>query len=281
MKTTVDFIRMKEQQEQITMLTAYDYPSAKQAEQAGIDVILVGDSLGMVVLGYDSTSAVTISDMVHHGKAVRRGAPQTFIIVDMPFGSYHGSTDQTLAEAIRLFQQTGANALKLEGAGQVIDKIRLLTEVGIPAVAHLGLLPQTAAVMGGYKVQGKTSAAAKQLLKDARQCEAAGAMMIVLECIPYQLAKVITDAVSIPVIGIGAGGQTDGQVLVYHDVLRYGSHRLPKFVETFADAGTVMEQGISSYVEAVKKRQFPTEQHHFTMQEEEVKSLYGGQADDN
>ena len=168
MKSTLDFINMKKEGEKIVMLTAYDHPSAKIAEEAGVDVLLVGDSLGMVVLGYDSTVSVTVDDMIHHGKAVKRGATDTFIVVDMPFGSYHGSDDSTLAAAVRMFQQTGAHALKVEGAGKVIDTIRLLTSVGIPVVGHLGLLPQSAAVVGGYKVQGKTAAAAQQLIEDAR-----------------------------------------------------------------------------------------------------------------
>ncbi|WP_342515286.1 3-methyl-2-oxobutanoate hydroxymethyltransferase [Sporosarcina sp. FSL K6-1522] len=276
MKSTVDFSNMKKAGEKIVMLTAYDYPSAKLAEEAGVDVLLVGDSLGMVVLGYDSTVAVTVDDMIHHGKAVKRGATDTFIVVDMPFGSYHGSEDRTLETAIRMFQQTGAHALKVEGAGRVIDKIRLLTETGIPVVAHLGLLPQSAAVVGGYKVQGKTAAAAQQLIADARACEAAGACMIVLECIPYQLADEVSAAVSVPVIGIGAGAGTDGQVLVFHDTVTYGSHRVPKFVQTFADAGAVIGNGIEAYVAAVKKGTFPAEEHRFTMKEQELVALYGG-----
>ncbi|WP_318617366.1 3-methyl-2-oxobutanoate hydroxymethyltransferase [Sporosarcina sp. YIM B06819] len=277
MKSTLDFINMKKEGEKIVMLTAYDYPSAKIAEEAGVDVLLVGDSLGMVVLGYDSTVSVTVDDMIHHGKAVTRGAKDTFTVVDMPFGSYHGSDDRTLATAVRMFQQTGAQALKVEGAGKVIDTIRLLTGVGIPVVGHLGLLPQSAAVVGGYKVQGKTAEAAHQLIEDARATEAAGACMIVLECIPYQLADEVSAAVSIPVIGIGAGAGTDGQVLVFHDTVTYGSHRVPKFVEAFADVGTVIGEGIGKYVKAVKEQSFPAEHHRFTMKEEELVALYGGE----
>lgn len=258
------------------MMTAYDYPSAKIAQEAGVDVILVGDSLGMVVLGYDSTASVTSEEMIHHGKAVKRGANDTFIIVDMPFGSFHGSKDRILSEGLRIFQETGANALKVEGAGVVIDAIQLLTTTGIPVVAHLGLLPQHAGVEGGYKVQGKTATAARQLINDARACEDAGAFMVVLECIPHQLAKEVSDAVSIPVIGIGAGAETDGQVLVFHDTVKYGNHYIPKFVEQFADAGTAIHGGIEAYVSAVKTGSFPTEKHQFTMEEEELTALYGG-----
>jgi 3-methyl-2-oxobutanoate hydroxymethyltransferase len=275
MKTTANFIKMKKENEKIAMLTAYDYPSGKLAEEAGVDIILVGDSLGMVVLGYDSTVSVTVDDMIHHGKATRRGATDTFIAVDMPFGSYQGSDDRILQEAIRIYQETGANALKLEGAGEVINVIDLLTNTGIPIVAHLGLLPQHAGVVGGYRVQAKTAEAAEQLIKDARACEEAGAFMLVLECIPYQLAKEVSAAISIPVIGIGAGAETDGQVLVFHDTVQYGSHHIPKFVEKFADSGTVIREGLKDYVDAVKEGSFPADHHRFTMKEEELIALYG------
>ncbi|GKV65703.1 MULTISPECIES: 3-methyl-2-oxobutanoate hydroxymethyltransferase [unclassified Sporosarcina] len=276
MKTTTDFSKMKAAGEKISMLTAYDFPTAQIAEQAGVDVLLVGDSLGMVVLGYDSTALVTLDEMIHHGKAVRRGAKDTFVIVDMPFGTYHGSADQTLQQALRLFQETSANAVKVEGSGEVIDKIRLLTTAGIPVCAHLGLLPQSAGVTGGYKVQGKTAAAAQQLIDDAKACEAAGAFMIVVECIPFQLAKEVAAAVSIPLIGIGAGAETDGQVLVFHDMVRYGNHNLPKFVESYADIGKDIEGAIKLYNLAVKNGSFPSESHRFTMKEEELDALYGG-----
>ena len=276
MKTKADFSKMKVNGEKISMLTAYDYPTAQIAEQAGIDVLLVGDSLGMVVLGYDSTSHVTLDEMSHHGKAVRRGAKDTFVIVDMPFGTYHGSDDTTLQNALRLFQETSANALKVEGSGAVIDKIRLLTTAGMPVCAHLGLLPQSAGVTGGYKVQGKTAAAAKQLIEDAKACEAAGAFMIVLECIPFQLAKEVASAVTIPIVGIGAGAETDGQVLVFHDMVRYGNHKLPKFVESYAEVGKDIEGAMKLYNSAVKNGSFPSESHRFTMKEEELDALYGG-----
>lgn len=281
MKSTSDFKKMKRQNEKVVMVTAYDHPSAQLAEQAGVDVILVGDSLGMVVLGYDTTAAVTVDDMIHHGKAVRRGAKETFVVVDMPFGSYHGSADRTLDAAVRIFQETGANALKLEGSGKVIDTTRLLTGMGIPVVSHLGLLPQSAAVGGGYKVQGKTAEAAEQLIHDAVASEAAGACMIVLECIPYQLGEQVSKAVSIPTIGIGAGAETDGQVLVFHDTVKYGNHHIPKFVETFADVGTDIREGLSNYVQSVKTGAFPAEKHRFTMKEDELVALYGGMKDED
>ncbi|MFP3356453.1 3-methyl-2-oxobutanoate hydroxymethyltransferase [Planococcus sp. SIMBA_143] len=275
MENTASLMKMKQQGNKIAMLTAYDYPSAKIAEAAGVDVLLVGDSLGMVVLGYDSTVKVTVEDMVHHGKAARRGAQDTFLVVDMPFGSFHGSWDRTLENAMRIFQQTSAQALKLEGAGEVLEVTRKLVGAGIPIVAHLGLLPQSAAVLGGYKVQGKTASAAKQLIEDAKACEAAGACMLVLECIPHQLAAQVTKELRIPVIGIGAGSETDGQVLVYHDTVKYGSHHLPKFVQSYAEAGETMQKGLAQYVEEVKSGAFPKEQHRFTMKEEELEQLYG------
>lgn len=275
MENTASLMKMKQQGNKIAMLTAYDYPSAKIAEAAGVDVLLVGDSLGMVVLGYDSTVKVTVEDMVHHGKAARRGAQDTFLVADMPFGSFHGSWDRTLENAMRIFQQTSAQALKLEGAGEVLEVTRKLVGAGIPIVAHLGLLPQSAAVLGGYKVQGKTASAAKQLIEDAKACEAAGACMLVLECIPHQLAAQVTKELRIPVIGIGAGSETDGQVLVYHDTVKYGSHHLPKFVQSYAEAGETMQKGLAQYVEEVKSGAFPKEQHRFTMKEEELEQLYG------
>lgn len=276
MKTTADFLKMKATGEKIVMLTAYDYPSAIFAEEAGVDMILVGDSLGMVVLGYDSTMPVTIADMVHHAKAVRRGAKDTFVVVDMPFGSYHGDVNATLTTAVSMMQETGANALKVEGADEVLPVIKKLTSAGIPVVAHLGLLPQSAGVLGGYKVQGKTAEQAKKLIEDAKKCEAAGACAVVLECIPHQVAEIVSANLIVPTIGIGAGVDVDGQVLVYHDMLGYGSHHVPKFVKQFADMGSPASKGIVGYVESVKAGTFPAPQHFFTMKEDTLNQLYGG-----
>lgn len=276
MKSTTDFLKMKERKEKITMLTAYDYPSAQLAENANIDMILVGDSLGMVVLGYDSTVKVTLDDMIHHGKATRRGAKDTFIVVDMPFGTYHGDVNDTLKNGVQLFQQTGANALKLEGAGLLIPAIKTLISAGIPVVGHLGLLPQSANVLGGYKVQGKTADGAEKLIEDALALEEVGVCSIVLECVPHQLAAFIASKLKIPVIGIGAGQEVDGQVLVFHDVLAYGDHHLPKFVQKFAEVGMEIQHGIESYRTAVKQETFPAPQHQFTMSEDALDQLYGG-----
>ncbi|TQR15363.1 3-methyl-2-oxobutanoate hydroxymethyltransferase [Psychrobacillus soli] len=276
MKTTSNFVEMKKKEEKVTMMTAYDYPTAKFAEDAGIDMLLVGDSLGMVVLGYDSTVLVTMDDMIHHGKATRRGAPNTFLVVDMPFGTYHGSLDQSLANAVKIMQQTGAQAVKVEGADDVLLVIEKLTSAGIPVVAHLGLTPQSAGVLGGYKVQGKTAEAAEKLIEDAKKCEQAGACAIVLECIPHQLTAKISEALIIPTIGIGAGVTADGQVLVFHDLVKYGKHHIPKFVKEFANVGEPITAGIQQYVEEVKSGVFPALEHSFTMKEEQLNQLYGG-----
>jgi len=258
------------------MMTAYDFPTAKFAEEAGMDMILVGDSLGMVVLGYDSTVFVTMDDMVHHGKAVRRGAKDTFVVVDMPFGSFHGSIDSALTNAVQLMQQTGAQAVKLEGADGVLPVIEKLTFAGIPVIAHLGLLPQSAGVLGGYKVQGKTVAAAEKLIEDAKLCEQAGACAVVLECIPHQLTETISKSLTIPTIGIGAGAAADGQVLVFHDMVKYGTHHIPKFVKEYVNVGEPILAGIKQYVEEVKNGTFPTLEHSFTMKEDQLSALYGG-----
>lgn len=281
MKQTTDFLKMKQKQEPIVMVTAYDYPSARYAERAGVDMILVGDSLGMVVLGYESTIPVTVADMIHHTKAVKRGAKDTFIVVDMPFMSYHISLEHTLQSAQTIIQETGAHALKVEGAGEVLQVIKKLTCAGIPVVAHLGLTPQSVGVLGGYKVQGKDAHSAAQLLEDAQKCEEAGAFAIVLECVPWQLAKEISKTISIPTIGIGAGIYTDGQVLVYHDLINYGVERVPKFVKQFGNVNTVIETTMKQFVTDVRSRAFPEEQHTFTMKEEELAFLYGGTRHEN
>ncbi|TYS18915.1 3-methyl-2-oxobutanoate hydroxymethyltransferase [Rossellomorea vietnamensis] len=276
MKSTSDFIKMKNENEKISMVTAYDYPSAKLSEQAGIDMLLVGDSLGMVVLGYDSTVAVTLDDMIHHTKAVRRGAPETFVVTDMPFMTYHLSKRDTLQAAADIVRNSGAHAVKVEGGGKVIDTITDLTTAGIPVVAHLGLTPQSVGVLGGYKVQGKTAEAAKKLIEEAKRCEEAGAFALVVECIPRQLAAEVSKSINIPVIGIGAGSETDGQVLVFHDIMTYGVERIPKFVKKYADFNEAAAAGLQNYHHEVKEGLFPEVGHTFTMKEEELQSLYGG-----
>lgn len=265
MKTTVDFKKMKDNNEKIAMITAYDYPSAKQVEKAGADMILVGDSLGMVVLGYDSTTKVTLDDMIHHTKAVKRGAKNTFIVVDMPFMTYHASIEQAINNATRLFQETDAQAIKIEGKSKdTLSLIERLQEGGIPVVSHLGLTPQTVNVLGGYRVQGKEESAANKLLADAKQVAEAGAFALVLEGIPEDLGKKITESIDIPTIGIGAGLHCDGQVLVYHDILKYGAQLTPKFVKHYADFDEIGVKGLTTYVLEVKNKQFPTKDHVYT-----------------
>lgn len=277
MKRTTDFFTMKQSKEKLAMITAYDYPSAKQAEAAEVDLILVGDSLGMVVLGLESTVSVTLEDMIHHTKAVKRGATDTFIVTDMPFMTYHLSKDETLKAAARLLQEGGAHAVKVEGGSEkVVEKIAILTEAGIPVMGHLGLTPQSVGVLGGYRVQGRSASAAKQLIEEAKQCEAAGAFAIVLECIPKQLAEEVSNTLSIPTIGIGAGLNTDGQVLVYHDLITYGVERVPKFVKQYGHVNEQIIHHIKSYVTEVKQATFPQDEHSFTMKEEELQALYGG-----
>ncbi|MER0467588.1 3-methyl-2-oxobutanoate hydroxymethyltransferase [Bacillus cabrialesii subsp. cabrialesii] len=276
MKTKLDFLKMKETEDPIVMMTAYDYPAAKLAEQAGVDMILVGDSLGMVVLGLDSTVGVTVADMIHHTKAVKRGAPNTFIVTDMPFMSYHLSKEDTLKNAAAIVQESGADALKLEGGEGVFESIRALTLGGVPVVSHLGLTPQSVGVLGGYKVQGKDEQSAKKLIEDSIKCEEAGAMMLVLECVPAELTAKIAGMLSIPVIGIGAGVKADGQVLVYHDIIGHGVERTPKFVKQYTRIDETIETAISGYVHDVRHRAFPEQKHSFQMNQTVLDGLYGG-----
>lgn len=267
----LDLERMKQADEKITMVTAYDYPSAKMAESAQVDMILVGDSLGNTVLGYSSTIQVTVDDMIHHAKAVKRGAPNTFIVVDMPFMSYHISLEESLKNARKIFQQTDTQALKIEGASpEVLELTQSLTNAGIPVVGHLGLTPQSVHVLGGYRVQGNDEHTANQLLEDAKKVADAGAIAIVLECIPKELAKMMTKAIDIPTIGIGAGVDCDGQVLVYHDILQYGVERLAKFVKSYADFNEIGTRAIQSYVADVKNKRFPSDEHSYTIKDPNI-----------
>ena len=266
MKTTV--LTLKEQKQKgdkITMLTAYDYSTAKIMDEAGIECLLVGDSLGMVMLGYDSTIPVTMADMLHHTKAVARGAKNALGVADMPFMSYQVSAEDAVRNAGRLIQEGGAQAVKLEGGREVCGQIFAITRASIPVMAHLGLTPQSVNALGGYKVQAREAEAAHGLLLDALAVEEAGAFALVLECIPAKLAEWISRRLSIPTIGIGAGAGCDGQVLVYQDMLALYSDMCPKFVRRFADAGEVMRQGFRGYIDEVKAGSFPTEEHSFKM----------------
>jgi 3-methyl-2-oxobutanoate hydroxymethyltransferase len=274
--TTSTLKGMKQKNEPIAMVTAYDYPTAACADRAGIDVILVGDSLGMVVLGYDSTIPVTVADMLHHTKAVTRGASQALVVTDLPFLSYHGSFDRTLEASASLMQEGGAHAVKLEGGSEMVETIQRLTLAGVPVMGHIGLTPQSVYQLGGYKVQGKDRESAQKLISDAIALEKAGVFALVLECIPTPLAKEIRDRLTIPTIGIGAGIECDGQVLVFHDMVSYGSKINPKFVKRYSNIGEQITQSIESYITEVKERNFPKEEHSFSMKEEVVAQLYGG-----
>ncbi|WLV25949.1 3-methyl-2-oxobutanoate hydroxymethyltransferase [Aciduricibacillus chroicocephali] len=259
-----DFQTMKKEGKPIAMVTAYDYPSAKMAEAADVDMILVGDSLGMVVLGYESTVQVTLDDMLHHAKAVKRGAKDTYIVVDMPFMSCHASLESAVNNAARLFRESGANALKIEGGTEnILELTERLTNGGIPVIIHLGLMPQSVNVYGGYKVQGRSEEAAARILREALEAEKSGAVGLLLECIPEPLANEITGKVSIPTIGIGSGRGCDGQVLVYHDLLKYGVDRLAKFAKGYADLNNIASEAIGTYVEQVKSGMFPDDEHVF------------------
>ncbi|GGB33313.1 3-methyl-2-oxobutanoate hydroxymethyltransferase [Virgibacillus dakarensis] len=270
MLTRIDLQKMKQANEKMSMITAYDYPGAKLAQEAGIDMILVGDSLGMVMLGYDSTVQVTVADMIHHAKAVKRGADKTFVVVDMPFMSYHISLEDSLRNAQNIFQETNAQAIKIEGASpEILLLTKRLTDAGIPVVAHIGLTPQSVNVLGGFKVQGKDQETGVKLLEDARNLEEHGAIAVVLECVPMELAEIVTGKLGIPTIGIGAGPHCDGQVLVYHDIIQYGVDRLPKFVKSYADSNKTIKQAIRAYREDVKQQQFPTEQYSFKIKNKE------------
>ncbi|MBP1155298.1 MULTISPECIES: 3-methyl-2-oxobutanoate hydroxymethyltransferase [unclassified Paenibacillus] len=274
--TTARLQKMKQDRVPISMITAYDYPSAILAEQAGIDVILVGDSLGNVVLGYDSTVPVTLTDMIYHAKAVTRAVQTTFVVTDLPFMTYHGSIDETLKNAARLMQEGLSKAVKMEGGAEIVPAVKALVQAGIPVMGHIGLTPQSIHQIGGYKIQGKTPAAAQKLLDDAKALEEAGAFGIVLELVTDQLAAHVTEQLSIPTIGIGAGAACDGQVLVFHDILGYGGVPHPKrFVKQYASIGDSIRSGIRQYVDEVKERRFPAPEHSFRMEEEFAASLYG------
>lgn len=275
MKTTVNtFKKAKENGEKITMLTAYDYSTAKLLEEAGVESILVGDSLGMVCLGYEDTLSVTMEDMIHHTKAVARGAKETLVIADMPFMSYQTSVYDAVVNAGRLIKEGHANAVKLEGGMEVCQQIRAIVNASIPVCAHLGLTPQSINAFGGFSVQGKQEAAAKKLLEEARAVEEAGAFAVVLECIPEKLATFITENIQIPTIGIGAGAGCDGQVLVYQDMLGLYSDFVPKFVKQFRTLGEEMKGGFRDYVREVKEGTFPAKEHTFKIDESVIEKLY-------
>ncbi|ACO46815.1 3-methyl-2-oxobutanoate hydroxymethyltransferase [Deinococcus deserti] len=273
MKRSIPELLQSEQP--LVMVTAYDYPGGLHAEAAGVDMILVGDSLGNVVLGYESTAPVTLSDMIHHSKAVRRGAPQTFLVVDMPFGTYHTGVTDAMRNAVRIIQETGADAVKMEGSTpEVLQVVDTLSRNGVPVVGHVGLMPQTATAQGGLRVQGKDDDTARRTLEGALALEAAGAFCVVLEAIPARLAKLITDRLQVPTVGIGAGINCDGQVLVTHDLLGIYEGEEKKIAKRYAEVGRVSREAIARYADEVRRREFPTRENSFVMKDDVLDKLY-------
>ena len=268
--TAITFQEMKQRGEKISMLTCYDYSTAKLMEAAGINAVLVGDSLGNTMQGYPDTLSVTMEDMITYGRSVARGCSDTLVVLDMPFMSYQVSVEQALTNAGRLMKEGRGGCVKLEGGATVCPQIKAMTEVGIPVMAHLGMTPQSVNTMGGHKVQGKTMRAAEQLLEDAYAIQEAGAFSVVLECIPAPLAEFITKAIRIPTIGIGGGNGCDGQILVYQDMLGMFTDFVPKFVKQFGNIGEMMTKAFVDYDQEVKAATFPDEEHSFKMNEPEM-----------
>ena len=272
--TAATFAAAKAKGEKLSMLTAYDYSTAKLEDESGINGILVGDSLGNVVLGYEDTVSVTMEDMIHHGAAVARGAKNALVVVDMPFMSYEVTVEEAVRNAGRLMKEGRAGAVKLEGGVRVAEQIRAIVKAGIPVMGHIGLTPQSINVFGGFKVQGKSEEAARALLADARAVEEAGAFAVVIEAVPAALAQMITDAVSIPTIGIGAGAGCDGQILVYQDMLGMFSDFTPKFVKRYANVGEVMRDAFANYAAEVASGAFPAEEHTYKIKDDVLEKLY-------
>lgn len=272
-KTVATFKDAKNNNEKLSMVTSYDYSMAKLVDEAGIDGILVGDSLGMVTLGYENTLAVTIDDMIHHTKAVSRGAKNALIVADMPFLSYHISIEESIKNAGRLIKEGNAHAVKLEGGYEILDKVEAIVKAQIPVMGHIGLTPQSINMFGGFKVQGKTINQIQKLIDDAKYLEEAGAFAIVLECIPEKIAKLITETVSIPTIGIGAGKYCDGQILVVNDMLGMYSDFTPKFVKQYKNLKKDINEAINNYITDVKKGSFPEEKHSFKIDEKILDEL--------
>jgi 3-methyl-2-oxobutanoate hydroxymethyltransferase len=269
-RTVQDFIQMKQSGEKITYLTSYDYPSAYFAEKAGMDMLLVGDSLGMVVLGYLTTVPVTMEEMIIHAKAVRRGAPNTFIIGDMPFMSYQESVEQAVHNAGRFYKEADVDAVKLEGGRRMADRIKTIVDSGMSVMGHIGLTPQSSGQLGGFKAQGRTAESAWELMLDAKAVEEAGAFSLLLEAVPPEVGKAITESIEIPTLGIGAGVHCDGQVLIISDMLGAFEAFTPKFVKRYASVGEIMVKAFSEYIADVRAQKFPEEKHTYRMPPEEV-----------
>lgn len=272
-RTVTSLLQMKQKGEKISMLTCYDYSTAKLMDAADIDMLLVGDSLGNTMLGYPDTLAVTVEDMIHHGAAVVRGVKNCHVVIDMPFMSYQPSVYDAVVNAGRLIKETGGNSVKLEGGAAVKEHIRAIVDAGIPVVAHIGMTPQSVNAFGGFKVQGKNEETAAKIIQDAYDVQEAGAFAVVLECVPAKLAALISEKLTIPTIGIGAGEGCDGQVLVFQDMLGMFSDYVPKFVKHFADCGQIMTQAFRDYSNEVKAGTFPEEKHCFKIDDEIIEKL--------
>ncbi|MBW6409530.1 3-methyl-2-oxobutanoate hydroxymethyltransferase [Clostridium weizhouense] len=268
------FQKLKNEGKKISMLTAYDYSMAKIIDESGVNGILVGDSLGMVIKGEDNTLSVTVDEIIYHTKAVKKGAKNSLIVSDMPFLSYHISNEKAIENAGRIIKEGGANAVKLEGGANVINQLKAIVDAQIPVMGHLGLTPQSINALGGFKIQGKNEDAARKLIEDAKLIEKAGAFAIVLECIPKEVAELITKEISIPTIGIGAGNKCDGQILVYQDMLGMFDDFVPKFVKQYANVGNTMRESIKTYIGEVEEGFFPQDKHSFKINETELKKLY-------
>lgn len=275
-KVTIPHLHnMKERGEKISMTTAYDYPTAYFAEKAGIEILLVGDSLAMTILGIDSTVPVTMEEMIHHIRPVVRAAKNSMVVGDMPFGSYNASCEQAIVNATRLMKEGGCDVVKLEGGLEVAEKVKAIVDAGIPVMGHIGLTPQTISKLGGFKVQGKDMEAVRNLLESALALEEAGAFSLVIECVPEEVGRLITAKVRIPTIGIGAGRYCDGQVLVFHDMLGLFEKFLPKFVKRYADLGPKVVEALGKFKEEVKGGKFPSEDHVFGgITQEDLKELW-------
>ncbi|NFG59059.1 3-methyl-2-oxobutanoate hydroxymethyltransferase [Clostridium botulinum] len=275
MKNTIaTFQEFKNKGKKISMLTAYDYSMAKIIDESGINGILIGDSLGMVIKGEEDTLSVTVDEIIYHTKSVKKGVKNALIVSDMPFLSYHTSVEEAVKNAGKMIKEGGANAVKLEGGASVIKQIKAIVDAQIPVMGHLGLTPQSVNAFGGFKIQGKSEEAAKRLIEDAKLIEDAGAFAIVLECVPKKVAEIITKEISIPTIGIGAGNECDGQILVYQDMLGMFDDFIPKFVKQYANLGAQMREAIQIYIGEVGEGSFPQDKHSFKIDEKELQKLY-------
>jgi 3-methyl-2-oxobutanoate hydroxymethyltransferase len=275
-KIDINYLRKKKAEgEKLTMLTAYDFPTARLLDEAGVEMVLVGDSAANVVLGYEDTVPVTMDEMMVLVRAVRRGVKHAMLIGDMPFGSFNISIESAIANGVRFLKEGGCDAVKLEGGGRMIDVIHAMVTSGVPVVGHLGLTPQTSDMLGGYRVQGRTAEGAQRIIDEAKQIAAAGAWMLVLELVPDRVAARVAEAIDIPVIGIGAGPDCDGQVLVLHDMLGFHDFS-PKFLKKYADVGGTIRAAVEKYIEEVKAKKYPGPEHSFSIEDVELAKIYGG-----